>query len=50
MSKPTDLKALDSGLASQLDERSREIFRRIVEGYLASGEPLGSRNLSKIIR
>ncbi len=49
MSKPTDLKTLDSGLASQLDDRSREIFRRIVEGYLASGEPLGSRNLSKII-
>jgi len=49
MSKPTDLKAFDSGLPSSLDDRSREIFRRIVEGYLASGEPLGSRNLSKII-
>jgi heat-inducible transcriptional repressor len=49
MSRPTDHKTFDSGLASQLDERSREIFRRIVEGYLSSGEPLGSRNLSKII-
>ena len=49
MSRPTDLKTFESGLASQLDERSREIFRRIVEGYLSSGEPLGSRNLSKII-
>jgi heat-inducible transcriptional repressor len=32
-----------------VDERSREIFRRIVENYLANGEPLGSRNLSRII-
>lgn len=32
-----------------LDERSREIFRRIVESYLDSGEPLGSRNLSRIL-
>ncbi len=49
MSKPADLKTFDSGLLSQLDDRSREIFRRIVDGYLSSGEPLGSRNLSKII-
>lgn len=32
-----------------LDERSREIFRLIVESYLDSGEPLGSRNLSRIL-
>jgi heat-inducible transcriptional repressor len=32
-----------------LDDRSREIFRRIVESYLESGEPLGSRNLSRIL-
>ena len=30
----------------QLNERSREIFKRIVEAYLATGEPVGSRNLS----
>jgi heat-inducible transcriptional repressor len=36
------------GLA-QLNERSREIFRRVVESYLATGEPVGSRNLSRII-
>ena len=36
------------GLA-QLNERSREIFRRIVESYLATGEPVGSRNLSRIL-
>src|SRR6266851_7665685 len=33
----------------QLNERSREIFRQIVESYLATGEPVGSRNLSRII-
>jgi len=36
------------GLA-QLNERSREIFRQVVESYLATGEPVGSRNLSRII-
>ena len=36
------------GLA-QLNERSREIFRLIVESYLATGEPVGSRNLSRIL-
>ncbi len=33
----------------QLNERSREIFRQIVESYLATGEPVGSRNLSRIL-
>ncbi len=33
----------------QLNDRSREIFRRIVESYLATGEPVGSRNLSRLI-
>jgi heat-inducible transcriptional repressor len=37
-----------SGLAA-LNERSREIFRQIVESYLATGEPLGSRNLARIL-
>lgn len=32
-----------------LNERSREIFRQIVESYLATGEPVGSRNLSRIL-
>ncbi len=31
----------------ELDERAREIFRRVVEGYLETGEPVGSRTLSK---
>jgi heat-inducible transcriptional repressor len=34
---------------AQLNERSREIFRRIVESYLTTGEPVGSRNLSRIL-
>ncbi len=34
---------------ANLNERSREIFRQIVESYLATGEPLGSRNLSRLI-
>ena len=34
---------------AQLNERSREIFRHIVESYLATGEPVGSRNLSRIL-
>jgi len=32
-----------------LDLRSRDIFRRIVETYLRDGEPLGSRNLSRML-
>jgi heat-inducible transcriptional repressor len=35
---------------AQLNERSREIFRQIVDSYLATGEPLGSRNLSRMIQ
>jgi heat-inducible transcriptional repressor len=36
------------GLAA-LDNRSRDIFRRIVESYLETGEPVGSRNVSRIL-
>jgi len=32
---------------SDLDKRSREIFRAIVESYLETGEPVGSRNVSR---
>lgn len=31
---------------TDIDERSREIFRKLVETYLATGEPVGSRTLS----
>ncbi|MCX5494874.1 heat-inducible transcriptional repressor HrcA [Kaistia dalseonensis] len=40
--------ATTSALAA-LDRRSREIFRRIVDSYLETGEPLGSRNLARIL-
>jgi heat-inducible transcriptional repressor len=33
--------------SSSLNERTRAIFRSIVETYLATGEPVGSRNLSR---
>ncbi len=32
-----------------LNERAREIFRQIVESYLTNGEPVGSRNLARIL-
>ena len=32
-----------------LDQRSRDIFRALVDVYLREGEPVGSRNLSRIL-
>ncbi len=32
---------------ADMDARAREIFRRVVESYLATGEPVGSRTLSR---
>jgi heat-inducible transcriptional repressor len=40
---------LSQGGVAALNERSREIFRRIVDSYLATGEPVGSRNISRLI-
>ena len=34
-------------LLEELNDRSREVFRRVVEGYLDSGEPVGSRTLTR---
>jgi heat-inducible transcriptional repressor len=34
-------------LLSEMNERSREVFRRVVEGYLVSGDPVGSRTLTR---
>jgi heat-inducible transcriptional repressor len=39
---------VDPSLQS-LDARSRDIFRRIVDSYLKDGEPVGSRNLSRML-
>ena len=30
-----------------MNDRSREVFQRVVEGYLQSGEPVGSRTLTR---
>jgi heat-inducible transcriptional repressor len=35
---------------AQLNERSRDIFRQIVESYLATGDPVGSRNISRLLQ
>lgn len=32
---------------SDLNDRSREVFRRVVEAFLASGDPVGSRTLTR---
>ena len=37
------------GSLVSLNERSREIFRQIVESYLATGDPVGSRHLARLI-
>ncbi|GIX12288.1 MAG: heat-inducible transcription repressor HrcA [Paracoccaceae bacterium] len=37
----------DISVLSQLNERSRTIFRQLVETYLETGEPVGSRTLSR---
>jgi heat-inducible transcriptional repressor len=48
MTKPfTGLRPLNP-LMDDLDKRSRDIFRLIVENYLETGEPMGSRNLSRV--
>ena len=37
-----------NALAS-LNDRSREIFKRIVDSYLATGDPVGSRQVSRLL-
>ena len=37
----------DKALLSDLNDRSREVFRRVVESYLSTGEPVGSRTLTR---
>jgi heat-inducible transcriptional repressor len=41
MRSPTDL--------AGLNERARTILRQIVDSYLATGEPVGSRNLARVL-
>jgi heat-inducible transcriptional repressor len=50
---PTRLRLVTSPLLTggpsltELDARARDIFRRVVESYLETGDPVGSRTLSK---
>lgn len=37
----------DPSLMTDMNARSREVFRRVVEGYLNTGEPVGSRTLTR---
>ncbi len=34
-------------ILSEMNDRSREVFRRVVEGYLETGAPMGSRTLTR---
>ncbi|MFT5065984.1 MAG: heat-inducible transcriptional repressor, partial [Reinekea sp.] len=34
---------------SDMNDRSREVFRRVVEGYLETGDPVGSRTLTRTL-
>jgi len=36
-----------SNLIAEMNTRSREVFRRVVEGYLETGAPVGSRTLTR---
>ena len=38
-----------SKLFEDMNTRSREVFRRVVEGYLENGEPMGSRTLTRTL-
>lgn len=37
----------EKAILTDLNDRSREVFRRVVESYLATGEPVGSRTLTR---
>ena len=47
LSRPSAIESLSE--LQKLNERSRTIFRHIVETYLATGEPVGSRNLARAL-
>ena len=38
-----------NSILGEMNARSREVFRRVVEGYLETGEPVGSRTLSRYL-
>jgi len=47
MDRDTDLSGTQ--MLQELNDRSREVFRRIVESYLQTGEPVGSRTLTRTL-
>jgi heat-inducible transcriptional repressor len=38
-----------SKVLAEMNDRSREVFRRVVEGYLETGDPVGSRTLTRTL-
>ena len=49
MSAPTPPEHRPLSMLEEIDQRSRDIFRAIVESYLETGDPLGSRTLSRYL-
>jgi heat-inducible transcriptional repressor len=43
----SDTMKKSSTVLDDMNDRSREVFRRVVEGYLANGDPVGSRTLTR---
>ena len=48
MEKSAEIREISTSF-QQLDDRSREIFRSLVETFLDTGEPVGSRNISRLL-
>jgi len=49
MNSPVQKPELPLPALASLNQRSREIFRQIVDSFLTTGEPLGSRNLARLL-
>ena len=49
MGGPSEKVPAEPSALANLNARSRDIFRRIVDSYLATGEPVGSRHLSRLL-
>jgi heat-inducible transcriptional repressor len=47
MTNPLGFSVVRGPTLTELDARARDIFRRIVETYLETGEPVGSRTISR---
>lgn len=44
-----DVMSDNARILSEMNDRSREVFRRVVEGYLGTGDPVGSRTLTRTL-